>query len=80
MRPLISRQAAVQESAEHADQSMTAANADLEIWEHHIESELDWGTSIPTTEHGRRRLSGGIVILLRVTRFCSLVCAKAHLP
>jgi len=34
----------------HADQSMTAANADLEIWEHHIESELDRDTSIPTTD------------------------------
>ena len=42
--------AAVQESAEHADQGMTAANADLEIWEHHIESELDRDTSLPTTD------------------------------
>ena len=32
---------AVQYSARNADRSMTAANADLEIWEHHIESELD---------------------------------------
>ena len=29
---------------------MTAANADLEVWEHHIESELDRDTAIPTTE------------------------------
>lgn len=41
---------AVQETAEHADQNMTAANADLEIWEHHIESELDGDTNIPPTE------------------------------
>jgi putative restriction endonuclease len=41
---------AVQEAAEHTDQSMTAANAELEIWEHHIESELDGDASIPPTE------------------------------
>jgi putative restriction endonuclease len=29
---------------------MTAANADLEVWEHHIESELDLDARIPTTE------------------------------
>jgi putative restriction endonuclease len=41
---------AVQQNAERADQSMTAANADLEVWEHHIESELDRDSAIPTTE------------------------------
>jgi hypothetical protein len=29
---------------------MTAAKADLEVWEHHIESELDQDTAIPTTD------------------------------
>ena len=41
---------AVQGAAREADQTMTAANADLEVWEHHIESELDRDTAIPTTE------------------------------
>jgi hypothetical protein len=41
---------AVQENADEADQTMTAANADLEVWEHHIESELDRDTAIPTNE------------------------------
>jgi hypothetical protein len=41
---------AVQQSAEYADQSMTAASADLEIWEHHIESELDRDASITSTD------------------------------
>jgi putative restriction endonuclease len=41
---------AIQQSAEHIDQSMTAANADLEIWEHHIEAAVDRDLSIPNTE------------------------------
>jgi putative restriction endonuclease len=41
---------AAQGAAEEADQMMTAANADLEVWEHHIESELDRDTAITTTE------------------------------
>ena len=41
---------AAQYSAQNADRSMTGANADLEVWEHHIESELDRDTAIPTTE------------------------------
>ena len=41
---------AIQESAEHVDQSMVAANADLEVWEHHIESEVDQDTTITHTE------------------------------
>jgi hypothetical protein len=41
---------AVQYSAQNADRSMTAANADLEVWERHIESELDRDSAIPTTE------------------------------
>ena len=40
----------VQGAAQQADQTMTAANADLEVWEHHIESELDRDTAIPATE------------------------------
>jgi putative restriction endonuclease len=39
-----------QQNAVDADQTMTAANSDLEVWEHHIESELDRDTAIPTTE------------------------------
>jgi putative restriction endonuclease len=42
--------AAIQQSADEADQTMTVANADLEVWEHHIESELDRNITIPTTE------------------------------
>jgi hypothetical protein len=34
----------------YADQSMIAANADLERWEHHTESELDRKTSIAMTD------------------------------
>jgi putative restriction endonuclease len=45
---------AVQGAAREADQTMTAANADLEVWEHHIESELDQDTAIPTTEREAR--------------------------
>jgi putative restriction endonuclease len=41
---------AVQYSAQNADRSMTAMNADLEVWEHHIESELDRDPAIPITE------------------------------
>lgn len=41
---------AVQEGAANADLNMTAANADLELWEHHIESEVDQDVSIPETE------------------------------
>lgn len=41
---------AVQQTAADADHSMTDVNADLEVWEHHIESELDRDTHIPTTE------------------------------
>jgi putative restriction endonuclease len=41
---------AVQYSAQNADRSMTAANADLEVWEHHIETEVDRDVSIPATE------------------------------
>jgi len=41
---------AVHQNAERADRSMTAANADLEVWEHHIESELDRDSAITTTE------------------------------
>jgi putative restriction endonuclease len=41
---------AAQESAAGADASMTAPNADLEIWEHHIEREVDGNTTIPATE------------------------------
>jgi putative restriction endonuclease len=41
---------AAQGAAQEADQTMTDANADLEVWEHHIESELDRDTTIPTTE------------------------------
>ena len=40
----------VQQNTYDADHTMTAANADLEIWEHHIESQLDQDTAIPTTE------------------------------
>jgi len=29
---------------------MTTPNADLEVWEHHIEAEVDRNTSIPATE------------------------------
>jgi putative restriction endonuclease len=41
---------AVQAAAREADQTITATNADLEVWEHHIESELDRDTAIPMTE------------------------------
>jgi len=40
----------VQARAQEADQTMTAANTDLELWEHHIESELDRDSAIVTTE------------------------------
>ena len=40
---------AVQQSAD-ADRSMTAANADLEVWEHHIETEIDRDIHIETTD------------------------------
>jgi hypothetical protein len=40
----------VQEGASETDIATTAANADLELWEHHIENEVDRDLSIPTTE------------------------------
>src|SRR2546427_9734306 len=41
---------AVQANAIQADRSMTVPNADLELWEHHIESEVDQDISIPLTD------------------------------
>ena len=41
---------AVQANATETDRNMTAANADLELWEHHIESEVDRDVSIPLTD------------------------------
>ncbi len=41
---------AVERSAQLADLSMTASNADLELWEHHIEAEVDRDSAIPATE------------------------------
>jgi putative restriction endonuclease len=41
---------AVQQTASHADQTMTTTNPDVEIWEHHIESELDRDTTILNTD------------------------------
>ncbi|HUR44754.1 MAG TPA: hypothetical protein VMZ27_02680, partial [Candidatus Saccharimonadales bacterium] len=41
---------AVQMDAGQADGNITAANADLEVWEHHIESEVDRDGSISVTE------------------------------
>ena len=41
---------AVQLDASLADQTMTATNPDVEIWEHHIENELDRDTTIPNTD------------------------------
>jgi putative restriction endonuclease len=44
---------AVQANAIQADRSMTVANADLELWEHHIESEVDRDISIPLPKERR---------------------------
>jgi putative restriction endonuclease len=41
---------AVKESASEATKTMTAANTDLELWEHHIETEVDHDVSIPLTD------------------------------
>jgi putative restriction endonuclease len=41
---------AVRMNAIQADRSMTLANTDLELWEHHIESEVDRDISIPLTD------------------------------
>ena len=41
---------AIQQSQEKADRSLTATNADTEMWEHHIESDVDRDASIPPTE------------------------------
>jgi putative restriction endonuclease len=41
---------AVQQNAIDADQTMTATNPDVEIWEHHIETELDRDTTIQNTD------------------------------
>jgi putative restriction endonuclease len=41
---------AVQLNAQTADRTILAANADLEVWEHHIESELDRDLAITPTE------------------------------
>jgi putative restriction endonuclease len=40
----------VRANASQAEGSMTAANADLELWEHHIESEVERNISIPLTD------------------------------
>src|SRR5205085_997823 len=47
---LIGLEAIAVQADTKADPSMTAANADLEVWEHHIESDLDRSTDIPATE------------------------------
>jgi hypothetical protein len=41
---------AVKQTASRADLTMTATNPDVEVWEHHIESELDRDTTIPNTD------------------------------
>jgi hypothetical protein len=41
---------AVQESADLADQTLTAQNVDLEVWEHYIESEVDRDLSFTPAE------------------------------
>src|SRR5260370_794245 len=41
---------AVHANAIHADRSITVANADLKLWEHHLESEVDRDISIPLTD------------------------------
>jgi len=41
---------AVLANAIQADASMTVPNADLELWEHHIESEVERDISIPLTD------------------------------
>jgi len=41
---------AVQMEATQADGSMITNNTDLEVWEYHIESEVDRDLSIPATE------------------------------
>lgn len=64
----------VQQAANGADQAMTAANADLEVWEHHIESELDRNTGIPTTEREAliiARRGQGLASQLALTPFAA---------
>jgi putative restriction endonuclease len=41
---------AVLANATQADASMTVLNADLELWEHHIESEVERDSSLPLTD------------------------------
>jgi len=47
---LIGPEAIAAQADTKVDRSMTAANVDLELWEHHIESDLDRSVNIPTTE------------------------------
>jgi len=77
---------AVQANAVRADKSMTVANADLEVWEHHIESELDRDVSIPLTDReaiitARRGQGLFKQRVMAIERFCriTLVDNPVHL-
>ncbi|PYU29206.1 MAG: HNH endonuclease [Acidobacteria bacterium] len=68
---------AVQANAIQADRSMTVPNADLELWEHHIESEVDQDISIPLTDReaiitARRRQGLFKQRVMAIERFCRI--------
>lgn len=77
---------AVQANATETDRNMTAANADLELWEHHIESEVDRDVSIPLTDReaiitARRGQGLFKQRVMSIERFCRIthVDNPAHL-
>jgi putative restriction endonuclease len=77
---------AIRANAIQADGSITVVNADLELWEHHIESEVDRDTSIPLTDReaiiSARRGQGLFKQrVMAIERFCRItrVDNPAHL-